>query len=68
MAEVVPSSGSVQVKISFLLHEKTHGRAMGEDSEQSVEASHGRFSKLWESYIVYPIPMGFFLLLYYSPM
>ena len=31
---------------------ETHGRAMGEDSEQSVEASHGRFSKLWESYIV----------------
>ena len=25
---------------------------MGEDSEQALEASHGRFEKLWESYQV----------------
>jgi hypothetical protein len=30
----------------------THSRGMGDDSEQAVEASHGRFSKLWESYQV----------------
>ena len=29
-----------------------HMRPMGDDSEQAVEASHGRFSKLWESYQV----------------
>ena len=30
----------------------THRRAMGEDSEQALEASHGRFEKLWASYQV----------------
>ena len=51
----------VQVPITPKLHVmavhveewlETHRRAMGEDSEQSVEASHGRFRQLWESYSV----------------
>ena len=28
---------------------ETHRRGMGGDSEQAAEASHGTFSKLWES-------------------
>ena len=31
---------------------ETHGRSMGDDSKQALEASHGRFSKVWESYQV----------------
>ena len=30
----------------------THRRAIGEDMEQVLEASHGRFEKIWESYQV----------------
>ena len=30
----------------------THSRALGDDSEQALESSHGRFSKVWESYQV----------------
>ena len=45
-------NSTVQVPVTPKLHVmavhvqewvETHGRAMGEDSEQSVEASHGRF-------------------------
>ena len=31
---------------------ESHGRSMGDDSEQALESSHGRFSKVWESYQV----------------
>ena len=29
-----------------------HGRALGEESEQAVEAAHATFDTLWESFIV----------------